>query len=73
METLDLSKIRKGLQLQDEEVFNEYLKDIWSDLSKRSKHTKKGITKLTFQKYYDLPGIISDRFLPVLIKIMTVY
>ena len=61
IETFDLSKIRKGLQFQDEEVFNKYLKDIWSDLSKRSKHTKKGITKLTFQKYYDLPGIISDR------------
>jgi Ca2+-binding EF-hand superfamily protein len=59
--TLDLSKIRKGLQFQDDELLNKYLKDIWSDLSKRTKNTTKGINKLTFQKYYDLPGIISER------------
>ena len=64
-ETLDLSKIRKGLQIQDEELLNKYLKEIWSDLSKRNKEetkdTTKGITKVTFNKYYDLPGIISER------------
>ena len=60
-ETFDLSKIRKGLQIQDEELLNKYLKEIWSDLSKRTKDTKKGITKVTFNKYYDLPGIISER------------
>ena len=58
-ETFDLSKIRKGLQIQDEELLNKYLKEIWSDLSKRTKDTTKGITKVTFNKYYDLPGIIS--------------
>ena len=35
-ETLDLSKIRKGLQIEDEELLNKYLKEIWSDLSKRA-------------------------------------
>ena len=60
-ETFDLSKIRKGLQFQDEELLNKYLKEIWSDLSKRTKDTTKGITKVTFNKYYDLPGIISER------------
>ena len=60
-ETLDLSKIRKGLQIQDEELLHKYLKEIWSDLSKRSKDTTKGITRVTFNKYYDLPGIISER------------
>jgi serine/threonine protein kinase/Ca2+-binding EF-hand superfamily protein len=60
-ETFDLSKIRKGLQIQDEELLNKYLKEIWSDLSKRTKDTTKGITKVTFNKYYDLPGIISER------------
>ena len=61
VETLDLSKIRKGLQIQDEELLHKYLKEIWSDLSKRSKDTTKGITRVTFNKYYDLPGIISER------------
>ena len=60
-ESFDLSKIRKGLQIQDEELLNKYLKEIWSDLSKRTKDTTKGITKVTFNKYYDLPGIISER------------
>ena len=60
-ETLDLSKVRKSLQIRDEELLNKYLKEIWSDLSKRTKDVTKGITKVTFNKYYDLPGIISER------------
>ena len=60
-DTLDLSKIRKGLQIKDEELLHKYLKEIWSDLSKRSVENSKGITKVTFNKYYDLPGIISER------------
>ena len=67
-ETFDLSKIRKGLQIQDEELLNKYLKEIWSDLSKRRKDTTKGITKVTFNKYYDLPGIISERLFSCLDK-----
>ena len=61
MNTLDLSKIRKGLQIQDEELLQKYLKEIWTDLSKRSVENTKGLTKVTFNKYYDLPGIISER------------
>ena len=62
IETLDLSKIRKSLQIEDEELLNKYLKEIWSDLSKRSvEESAKGINKITFNKYYDLPGIISER------------
>ena len=61
VDTLDLSKIRKGLQIQDEELLHKYLKEIWSDLSKRTNENTKGLTKVTFNKYYDLPGIISER------------
>ena len=62
IETLDLTKIRKSLQIEDEELLNKYLKEIWSELSKKSKEESiKGINKITFNKYYDLPGIISDR------------
>ena len=60
-ETLDLSKVKKSLQIRHEELLNKYLKEIWSDLSKRTKDVTKGITKVTFNKYYDLPGIISER------------
>ena len=66
-ETLDLSKIRKGLQIEDEELLNKYLREIWADLSKRSiEESSKGINKITFNKYYDLPGIISERLFTVL-------
>ena len=68
-ETLDLAKIRKGLQIEDEELLNKYLKEIWSDLSKRTtEESSKGISKITFNKYYDLPGIISERLFAVFDK-----
>ena len=69
-ETLDLSKIRKGLQIEDEELLNKYLKEIWSDLSKRAskEDTSKGINKVTFNKYYELPGIISERLFAIFDK-----
>ena len=69
-ETLDLSKIRKGLQIEDEELLNKYLKEIWSDLSKRAskEDSSKGINKVTFNKYYELPGIISERLFAIFDK-----
>ena len=69
-ETLDLAKIRKGLQIEDEDLLNKYLKEIWSDLSKRAskEDTSKGISKITFNKYYELPGIISERLFTVFDK-----
>ena len=68
-ETLDLGKIRKGLQIEDEELLNKYLKEIWSDLSKRvPEESSKGISKITFNKYYELPGIISERLFTVFDK-----
>ena len=69
-ETLDLSKIRKGLQIEDEELLNKYLKEIWSDLSKRAskEDASKGINKITFNKYFELPGIISERLFAVFDK-----
>ena len=42
-------------------TFTEYLVNIWRDLSQRNKEEEKGISKLTFTKYYELNGIISDR------------
>ena len=61
VDTLDLSKIRKGLQIQDEELLHKYLKEIWVDLSKRSVENTKGLTKVTFNKYYDLVFVFPSR------------
>ena len=69
-ETLDLSKIRKGLQIEDKDLLKQYLKEIWSDLSKRNpkEDNSNGISKVTFNKYYELPGIISERIFTVFDK-----
>ena len=69
-ETLDLSKIRKGLQIEDKDLLKKYLKEIWSDLSKRAtkEDNSKGNSKVTFNKYYELQGIISERLFTVFDK-----
>ena len=52
MEKLDLTNIRKSLQIQDDKLLSQYLKAIWADLSKRVRDIPiKGITKITFNKY----------------------
>ena len=33
-------------------IFTEYLVNIWRDLSQRNKEEGKGISRLTFTKYY---------------------
>jgi Ca2+-binding EF-hand superfamily protein len=42
------------------------LASIWKELARRSSDKKKGINKITFTKYYVLPGIISERLFNVL-------
>ena len=53
-------------KIEDLDNFICYLIEIWKDLSKRSDNQKLGINKLTFSKYYELNGIISDRFFDIL-------
>ena len=65
-EKIDLGELTKPYQITDAVSFHRYLSVIWSDLAQRSKEPKKGIEKLTFIKYYRLPGIILDRLFSVL-------
>ena len=46
--------------------FANYLASIWKELARRSSDKKKGINRITFTKYYVLPGIISERLFKVL-------
>ena len=46
--------------------FANYLASIWKELARRSSDKKKGINRITFTKYYVLPGIISERLFNVL-------
>jgi len=41
--------------------FTLYLKAIWQDLLSRSDDIMKGVNKITFGNYYELPGLILDR------------
>ena len=57
-EKVDIESILRSFRINNLEVFKEYLKEVWVDLTSRSEE-KKGINKLTFSSYYQLPGIIS--------------
>ena len=63
---VDIGQLTKPYQISDPITFQNYLSTVWGDLSRRSKEPEKGIEKLTFIKYYELPGIISDRLFSVL-------
>ena len=65
-EKIDIGELVKPYQISDPTTFRNYLSAIWRDLSRRSKEPEKGIEKLTFIEYYELPGIISDRLFSVL-------
>ena len=66
IEKLDIGELTNPYQIADPITFQNYLSAIWGDLARRSKEPEKGIEKLTFIKYYELPGIISDRLFSVL-------
>ena len=71
------AEITSSLKISDKLAFNYYLKELWQDLlSRRIKNQNdreinsknqniKGITKLIFNNYYSLPGIIGERLFHV--------
>ncbi|MCQ2817119.1 MAG: protein kinase [archaeon] len=68
VEKVDLNELIKDFRINDIDTFSRYLIEIWRDLAHRSSEDAKGLEKLTFINYYDLPGIISDRLFAVLDK-----
>ena len=65
IEKIDLNEILKDFQVKDINTFQNYLVGIWGDLARRSAEPAKGIEKLTFSHYYELPGIICERLFSV--------
>ena len=71
-----VDSLTSHLKIDDKEAFILYLKELWVDLFSRVKENKNGkkemevklsgVTKLIFDKYFTLPGIIGDRFFRVL-------
>ena len=75
-EKIDLNSLTKKLCVQELKSFGLYLKDVWVDLYSRINKNKndtpelaikpKGLSKVIFNSYYALPGIIGERLFNVL-------
>ena len=57
---IPLTELIKDYQIKDYALFANYLLEIWRDLSKRNS-MKKGIDRLSFTSYYDIPLLLSER------------
>ena len=62
---INLDEIIGDFLVKNTSAFHIYLKQLWNDLSKREKSTKDGIDRISFGKYYVLPGLISERLFSV--------
>ena len=62
---IDLDELIKDYKVTNIDAFEIYLTGIWKDLASRSDNKYMGINKVTFAKYYELPGIIFDRLFSV--------
>ena len=60
-----LDELLKDYKVINIDAFELYLTGIWKDLASRSDNKYMGINKITFSKYYELPGIIFDRLFSV--------
>ena len=73
---ITVDSLTNKLKIDDKDAFYLYLKEVYIDLFSRVKENKNdktdneiklnGVTKLIFDKYFCLPGIIGDRFFKVL-------
>ena len=76
-EKINLDSLTKNLRVDDLDPFEAYLKDVWVDLysrvtqnknDKEKSEKKSGLSKVVFNSYYNLPGIIGDRLFKVFDK-----
>ena len=75
VELLNLDSLTKKLRVNNLIQFDAYLKDVWVDLYSRVTQNKNdlknkpmklnGLSKVVFNSYYNLPGIIGDRLFKV--------
>ena len=73
-EKINIHSFTKKLRVTDIKQFDAYLKDIWVDLFSRVTENKNdkdksvklnGLSKVVFNSYYNLPGLIGDRLFKV--------
>ena len=66
IDKIDLTEIIGDYIIENIPGFQSYLRQVWKDLSGREEDKDKGLNKIMFSKYYELPGIISERLFSVL-------
>ena len=75
-EKIDLNSLTKKFLVEDLGPFEAYLRDVWTDLYSRVNKNRndskekapiklKGLSKIIFNSYYNLPGIIGERLFKV--------
>lgn len=62
---IDVNELIQPYKVENVDAFELYLTGVWKDLASRSDNKYMGINKITFSKYYELPGIIFDRLFNV--------
>jgi len=65
VDKFDVEQLLNDFRIKNKDALQVYLKELWKDLSQRSEDKSKGVNRITFSKYYDLPGIILDRLFNV--------
>lgn len=65
IEKIDVELLLSDFRVKNKDSLQVYLKELWKDLSQRSEDKSKGVNRVTFSKYYNLPGIILDRLFNV--------
>ena len=68
IEKNNLIELINPYRISDQENLNCYIRETWSSLSPKTKKKIKGIEKNIFSKYYELPGILSERLFSLLDK-----
>ena len=65
-EFIDFNEIKKIINIENEDIFLEYLKEVYKDLeNKNGENNKKGIMKIIFFDYIKLPIFISEKIFMV--------
>ena len=65
LEKIDFYKIYNIYRIKNIIGFRSYLVYIWKELSSRSENGNKGINKITFAKYFELPGLIQEQLFSI--------
>ncbi len=59
---IDFEKLRKFINIEDPNLLNVYLKEVFKDLSDRAEsNKKKGISKITFLEYMKMPVLLAEK------------